>query len=231
VGHLIVLDTETTDLDPDKGAKLIEIAWIELSDTTGKWEPTFSVEARIQYDGPISPQAQAVHHIRSDMLTEEAGAVKRYELITTLLNRMQPDTFFIAHNAGFDSRFLPEINRPWICTMRSAKFIWPNAPSYSNQVLRYWLKLEPEIPPGKFPHQAIYDVTVTTGILMEMLKRYTPQQLLQITTTPFKLKTIPFGKHRGMSFEQIPVDYLRWLQSQSDLDADLKHTIDSILKP
>jgi exodeoxyribonuclease X len=229
--HLIVLDTETSDLDPDKGAKLLEVAWIELTENAGTWEPTFSVEARIQYEGPISPHAQAVHHIRADELTEAMGAVKRHDAVKLLLDRIHTDTIFVAHNSAFDSRFLPEIHNPWICTMRAAKHIWPNAPGYSNQVLRYWMNLEVETPPGKFPHQAIYDVTVTTSILQKMLQQHTTQQLLHFSTAPLRLKTINFGKHRGTDFSQIPRDYLQWLRSQTGLDPDLKHTIDSILKP
>jgi exodeoxyribonuclease X len=229
--NLIVLDTETTDLDPDKGARMIEIAWIELTNTTGnEWETTFSVEARIQYDGPINPQAQAVHHIRADQLTEEAGAVKRYEIVQLLLGRIRPDTLFVAHNAMFDSKFLPEVNQPWLCTMRAAKHIWPNAPAYGNQVLRYWLKLEPELPVGRFPHQAIYDVATTTCLLQRMLKQHTPQQLLHMTSAPIRMRSINFGKHRGLPFEEIPRDYLQWLRKQEGLHPDLQYTIDAVLK-
>jgi exodeoxyribonuclease X len=228
--HLIVLDSETSDLDPDKGAKLLEFAWIELTHNAGRWEPTFSVEARVQYEGPISPHAQAVHHIRTDMLTEANGAVKRYDAVLMLLQRIQPDTIFVAHNSAFDSRFFPEVTRPWICTMRAAKHVWPNAPGYGNQVLRYWLDLQLDLPANKFPHQAIYDVTTTTGLLQKMLEKYTLEQLLLFTTTPARLKTINFGKHRGMDFSTIPRDYLNWLSKQDNLDPDLKHTIDSILR-
>jgi exodeoxyribonuclease X len=228
--NLIVLDTETSDLDPDKGAKLLEVAWIELSHNEQKWDPTFSIEARIEYDGPINPHAQAVHHIRSDMLTKEQGAVKRYEVIRLLLSRIQSDTIFVAHNANFDSKFIPEITQPWICTLRCAKHIWPYAPGFSNQVLRYWLKLELETPKDRYPHQAIYDVTTTTGILLKMLENHSLDQLLNLSKTPVRLKTIGFGKHRGMEFSQIPRDYLTWLQGQTNLDPDLKHTLDSFLK-
>lgn len=227
---LIVLDTETSDLDPDKGAKLLEVAWIELSHNGQSWIEQFPAEYRIQYDGLINPHAQAVHHITTDMLTEEKGAVKRYDMILKLIDRIEPDTIFVAHNAQFDSKFFPEVNRPWICSMRAAKHLWPGAPGYSNQVLRYYLKLELNLPPGKFPHQAIYDVVTTTGILLKMLERYTAEQLLSLASSPVRLNAIGFGKHRGKQFHEIPRDYLQWLRAQQNLDVDLVHTIDSILK-
>src|SRR5215831_10541694 len=168
--NLIVLDTETSDLDPDKGAKLLEIAWIELSHTGQQWEHTCSGECYIEQPPSIviNPHAQATHHIRADMLTKEKGAKPRYEAIRTLLALVRENTLFVAHNAEFDSRFLPEINKPWICTFRTAKHVWPGAPGYGNQVLRYWLGLKPDLPNGRFPHQALYDASVTTGILLKM---------------------------------------------------------------
>jgi exodeoxyribonuclease X len=232
--NLIVLDTETSDLDPDKGAKLLEIAWIELSHTGQQWEQTNSNEFYIEHPSSIiiNPHAQATHHIRADMLTAERGAISRYEAIRMLLSHIEPSTVLVAHNAEFDSKFLPEIcNRPWICTFRSAKHVWPGAPGYGNQVLRYWLKLQPDLPTGRFPHQALYDVSVTSSILLKMLEHHTPEELLNLSRKPVRLKTIGFGKHRGQDFNLIPKDYLEWLRRQQGLDSDLVHTLDSILKP
>ena len=230
--NLIVLDTETSDLDPDKGAKLLEIAWIELSHTGQTWEQVCSNEFYIEHKDPIfiNPYAQACHHIRVDMLTKESGAISRYEAIRILLDCAKEDTIFVAHNADFDAKFLPEVNRPWICTFRTAKHIWPSAPGYSNQVLRYWLNLTPDLPVGRFPHQALYDVATTTAILRKMLEQYNPQLLLNLSKTPARLRTMGFGKHKGSPFENIPRDYLLWLQRQSGLDDDLKHTLKDILK-
>ena len=230
--NLIVLDTETSDLDPDKGAKLLEIAWIVLSHTGQEWIQIASNEFYIEHTEPIviNPHAQACHHIRADMLTAANGAVPRYEAIQTLLAGVGEEAFFVAHNADFDSKFLPEVIWPWICTFRAAKHIWPAAPGYSNQVLRYWLRLQPDLPVGRYPHQALYDVAVTTSILQKMLASHSPEQLLQLSKTPVRLKNIGFGKHRGTPFENIPRDYLVWLQRQGGLDDDLKHTLKDILK-
>ena len=231
--NLIVLDTETSDLDPDKGAKLLEIAWIELSHTGQMWERTNSNEFYIEQPASlvINPHAQAAHHIRADMLRAENGAISRYDAIRTLLAQIEPSTILVAHNADFDSKFLPEIQgSPWICTFRSAKHVWPGAPGYSNQVLRYWLKLEPELPNGKYPHQALYDASVTVSILLKMLEQHTPEKLIQLSKSPVRLKTIGFGKHRGQDFSNLPLDYVMWLSRQPDLDADLRFTVDSFLK-
>src|SRR5262245_7356266 len=223
--NLIVLDTETSDLDPARGATILEIAWNILTPTEHGWEKIDSFESYIHYLGPISPHAQAVHHIRSDQLMD---GIPRDKAIQILLENVQPDTYFIAHNVEFDSKFLPEIRNPWICTLRAARQIWPNAPGHSNQVLRYWLGIQFDLP-GRFPHQAIYDVGTTTGILLKMLETHSPEELYKLSNSPVKLRRLRFGKYRDIDLQQVPRDYLMWLSNQSNLDPDVRYTIDSIL--
>jgi exodeoxyribonuclease X len=229
---LIVVDTETSNL-PEKGGAMIELAWITLSEPD--WKQTISYENYIQYDGPIDPKAQASNHIKPICLKAERGAVTREQAIMDLVNEVEPDSFFVAHNSDFDSKFLPEINNPWICTYRVSKRIWPEAPGHSNQVLRYWLGVEPDLSIAKTikhraPHQALYDVATTVSILQKMLTRHSPAELYQITGTPQLLRFIEFGKHKGTEFKDIPRDYLVWLRGQPTLDPDLRYTLDSVLQ-
>jgi exodeoxyribonuclease X len=230
---LIVLDTETSDLDPAKGAEVLELAWVELELTSDGWQPMFTKDFYIHFTGEITPQAQAVHHIPAIKLMIEYGASPRVEVFQYLYDRITPDTLMVAHNAAFDSKFFPLIVNPWICTLKSARHIWPNAAGYSNQVLRYWLdvdiyKITPDVE-NRHPHQALYDVATTTSILLKMLETHTPEQLLRLSNQPVRLKTIGFGKHRGQEFSTIPLDYLRWLRSNTQ-DEDIKHTIDSMMR-
>ena len=225
---LIVVDTETSDL-PENGGQMLELAWITLIDPD--WKPALSYENYIQYSGPISPKAQASHHIRADCLTAERGAVTREQAVGKLLHELGPDTYLVAHNSDFDSKFLPELATPWICTFRVSKHIWPEAPGHSNQVLRYWLGVKPDLSIAtrithRAPHQALYDVATTVGILQKMLEKHTPAELYAMTGQPRLLKTIRFGKHRGTEFKDIPLDYLQWLRRQDQLEPDLKFTLD-----
>jgi exodeoxyribonuclease X len=230
---LIVLDTETSDLEPSQGAAILELAWMVLEHKGEEWQPTSAYETYVQYDGPISPKAQASHHIRADCL-KPGRAIPRDDAVKKLLDIIEPDTFIVAHNSEFDSKFLPEIINQWICTYRAAKKLWPNAPGHSNQVLRYWLGINPDLSiattvKARAPHQALYDVATTTGILLKLLENRTPAELYQLINSPTRLTTIDFGKHKGTPFEQIPRDYLIWLRNQPRLDQDLQYTIDSIL--
>lgn len=230
---LIVLDTETSDLDPAQGAAILELAWIIVSYIGDEWKPTSAYETYIQYSGPINPKAQASHHIKADCLTP-GRALPRTVAIEKLLQVVEPDSYVVAHYSEFDAKFLPEVTNPWICTYRASKKIWPQAPGHSNQVLRYWLSIIPDLSLAqtikvRAPHQALYDVATTTGILLKMLEKYSPAELYQFNQ-PMLLETIDFGKHKGTPFKQIPRDYLIWLRDQPRLDDDLKFTLDSILQ-
>jgi exodeoxyribonuclease X len=232
---LIVLDTETSDLDPAKGAQVLELAWVEVTKEEQGWQPTFVTDCYIQYSGPISPHAHAVHHINPEKLTKEQGALTIEDAIKFLQSHIDNETILVAHFAEFDRKFFPQITRQWLCTYRIAKHIWPEAPGHGNQVLRYWLNLDiTKIAPQiihRRPHEALYDVATTTAILLKMLERYPPEELFIISNSPLRLQKINFGKHKGAAFDQVPHDYLKWLRQRPDLEEDLKHTIDSILQP
>lgn len=235
---LFVVDTETTDLEPEKGATILELAWMTLELKDG-WKPTSCCTNYIEYSGPVNPKALASHHIRADQTTKEYGAIPRENAINWLQKHLEEDSIVVAHNSAFDSKFLPEITRPWICTLKSARHIWPEAPGHSNQVLRYWLKIDPCCEPilsiapivaHMQPHQALFDVATTACILSIMLKKgYTTDQLLHLSRTPVTMKKINIGQYKGMDFDKVPRDYLIWLRKQSNLNEDLKHTIDTIL--
>jgi len=212
---------------------MLELAWMQLDDPD--WKVGNIYESYIQYAGPINPLAQASNHIRADQLTEARGAIPREKAVVQLLTSMETTSFAVAHNSAFDSKFLPEVAVPWICTYRVSKRIWPEAPGHGNQVLRYWLNIKPDMSMApnirqRAPHQALYDVATTVGILRRMLEVHTPQELYHMTHTPMLLKTMPFGKHKGKAFDQIPRDYLQWMQGQFNLDPDVKHTIDAVLR-
>jgi len=50
------------------------------------------------------------------------------------------------------------------------------------------------------------------------------EHMIEISSKPSLIKRMPFGKHRGIKMEDVPVDYLNWL-STTDLDEDLEYTV------
>jgi exodeoxyribonuclease X len=142
-----------------------------------------------------------------------------------------PDTIWVAHNAAFDMGFLKDLDpslgdrNRWICTYRCAMQIWPDAPGHSNQVLRYWLDVRPELPSDLYPHRALYDTLVTDEILQRMLADHTLADLVDMSHRPITLRKMPFGKHRGVAFRDLPSSYVSWILKQgSQMDADVRHT-------
>ena len=95
----IVLDTETTGLDPLKGDRVIEIAAIELSNLmpTGR---TFHVLVDPERDVP--EESTRVHGFTAEMLR---GKPKFAEVADEFLGFLR-DSPIVAHNAPFDFGFL-----------------------------------------------------------------------------------------------------------------------------
>jgi DNA polymerase-3 subunit epsilon len=95
----IVLDTETTGLDPHKGHRIIEVGCIELINRriTGK---SFHHYLNPQRD--IEQEAQAIHGITEDFLKDKP----LFSHIVTDFLRFIEGAELIIHNAPFDLGFL-----------------------------------------------------------------------------------------------------------------------------
>ena len=124
---------------------------------------------------------------------------------------------YVAHHAEFERSFLGELaSASWICTAKAARRAWPQAPGFSNQVLRYWLELELDPDLGLPAHRAGPDAYVTAHILLQLLQTETISDLVAWTTQP---DVVRFGRHRGRGWAELPSDYLRWIVEESEMDA------------
>jgi exodeoxyribonuclease X len=110
---------------------------------------------------------------------------------------------------------------PWICTYKAALRVWPDAPRHTNQVLRYWRNLEIDQELAMPPHRAGPDAWVTAHLLLALLKEASVAQLIEWTAMPKLVSAMPFGKYKGRSWPEIPSDYLEWMCSGLDVDADV----------
>jgi len=126
----IVLDTETTGLDPKSGHRVIEIACIEIEDLlpTGRHFHRY-----IDPERDIDPEAEKVHGISRASLHGKpkfADAEIADEFIDFV-----GDAPLIAHNAAFDRGFINhELEKAgrgalpvprWVCTYEMAKVRFP----------------------------------------------------------------------------------------------------------
>jgi DNA polymerase-3 subunit epsilon len=97
----IVLDTETTGLDPRRGDRVIEIACVELDDYT----PTGQhFHCYIDPERDIDPDAERVHGISRAFLTGKPRFADA-EVAAAFLAFIA-DSPLIAHNAAFDRGFV-----------------------------------------------------------------------------------------------------------------------------
>ena len=211
----ITFDTETTGIDPEVD-RLVELAGV------CRGYEHFSTLVNPERD--IPPEARAIHHIGPDDVKDapfETGAMMNF-FDSFLPEESYKDVILVAHNAKFDRGFVRRIDPigeqavQFICTMRCAWMSWPDAPGFSNQVLRYWLGLENlDLPPELFPHRALYDCIVTQGILEELLKKHPVSTLLQWSNNPVLMPKVPYGKHKGKTWAEVDYGYLKWATGPS----------------
>ena len=96
----IVLDTETTGLDPAQGHRLVEVGCIELLNRI----PTGATfHAYLNPEREVPAEAFAIHGLSSEFLKDH----KRFsEIADEFLAFIGDDTPLVIHNAGFDHGFL-----------------------------------------------------------------------------------------------------------------------------
>jgi DNA polymerase-3 subunit epsilon len=124
----IVLDTETTGLDPRRGHRLIEIACIEIEDLlpTGKHFHRY-----IDPERDIDPEAEKVHGLSRSFLH---GKPRFSDIMDEFLDFVG-EAPLVAHNAQFDRGFvnheLEQAGRAilpdprWVCTYVLAQSKFP----------------------------------------------------------------------------------------------------------
>ncbi len=95
----IVLDTETTGLDPGSGHRIVEIACLELSRLvpTGRQFQTY-----INPERDMPDDARAIHGLRSEFLNQHPVFADIREAFFAFIG----DAPLVIHNAQFDLRFL-----------------------------------------------------------------------------------------------------------------------------
>jgi len=218
----IYLDTETTGTDEDD--KLCQIAF--------KTEAGLIVNELFNPEKPISIEAMSIHHISNEMVKDKppfknSDAWKKLQELIADENNI-----IVAHNAKFDVGMLRKEDihpQKTICTYKLARFLDTEGkiPEYNLQYLRYYLNLNIEAS----PHDALGDILVLEALFIrihakikEIFGAEAVDKMIELTNNPILLPRMPFGKHKGVKFEKVPVDYLQWL-SGTDLDEDMAFTV------
>ena len=95
----IVLDTETTGLEPTEGHRIVEIGAVELFNhmPTGK-----TYHQYINPQRPMPPEALAVHGLSDDFLRDKPP----FAAVARAFLAFIGDAPLVIHNAAFDMKFL-----------------------------------------------------------------------------------------------------------------------------
>lgn len=164
----VVLDTETTGLDPATGDRVIEVAAIELVNLM----PTGRVyHVLIDPERDIPPEASRVHGFTAEML---AGKPKFPELAAGMLEFLG-DAPIVAHNAPFDFGFLDaELKRAghgpldrgrMIDSLVLAKKRFPGMPNSLDALCRR-LGVDNSM---RSSHNALLDVQLLAQVYLELM--------------------------------------------------------------
>ncbi|MFZ2190334.1 MAG: exonuclease domain-containing protein [Candidatus Magasanikiibacteriota bacterium] len=229
---IIILDTETTDKDPNN--RLVQLAYKNLS--TGELINEFFKPVV-----PITFGAMAVHHITNKMV-ENKPFFEGSEYKTNLINLLK-ENILVAHNAPFDIQVLKNegvaIGQS-LDTLRIARHLL-DSEQYSLQYLRYFLDLEIEAN----AHDALGDILVLEGLFnylqnhVKVKFNYSTEEevlhkLLELNAQPVLLDIINFGKYRGKTFAEVASSdksYLKWLfgseteKPEADQNEELVYTL------
>lgn len=168
MGREIVLDTETTGIDPQKGHRLIEIGCVELEDLlpTGR-----TLHLYFNPEREIEPEAERVHGISNAFVADKPKFREQCQQIIDFIG----DAPLIAHNASFDRGFInnelklsgksiiPEDR--WIDTLKLAQKKFPGAPNNLDALCRrFKISLD-----GRDKHGGLIDSQLLALVYLELM--------------------------------------------------------------
>lgn len=251
--RIAVLDTETTGLDPET-CEVVEIGCtiidVEFTDRGGflaypvvhigrtAWNRD-RFETYIDPGMPIPPEVSGIHHIIDEDLVGAPGTAEGFRLFEEFLSINTVD-LLCAHNAKFDRAFVDRhfeaLELPWICSRRLAQRVFPDAPGYSNQTLRYWLsRTHPDYILDEYNeidrhgpvHRALFDTQVTAVTLARIFHELRficdpedsfAEQLSALSEEPILLREVKGGKYKGTLYADLPWGMLDFLRTNGDED-------------
>lgn len=238
VNSIAVLDTETNGiLETDE---IIEFS-ISFPESLND-----SIDNIMNYTNRYKPQkevpaiASSVHFITNEDLESCGTYDSELPTIDALMGSRQ---YYVGHNVQFDRRMMRQCedkyrSEPsqylykdnWICTLRLAKKLHAEDSDYDNMTLSYlWFKLGCYKGHRKVEaHSARDDVFMCYSVLIKLVEECISlgiidpnndigSQIIQYCNTPIIYEKVTFGKHKGMNFADLPMDYMTWMITSSDI--------------
>jgi DNA polymerase-3 subunit epsilon len=162
---VVVLDFETTGLSPNYGDRAIEIGAVLIDNN----EVVDSFQSLMNPDTKISRFIEEYTGITNKMLSGAPSVADVMRKFASFIARHN----LVAHNAGFDSRFLDcELQRinqrrrqEFACSMLIARRMYPESPSHSLEALVRYKQLKTD---GVY-HRALADAEMTAHLWISMV--------------------------------------------------------------
>jgi len=183
---IVVLDFETTGLSPYCGDRAIEIGavLIQNNQIVDRFESLMNPGMR------ISSFIEDYTGISNKMLRDAPNI----DIVMNQFSTFIAQNHLVAHNAGFDSRFLDaELNRmnkkrkqEFACSMLVSRRLYPEAPNHKLETLVRIKKLKTT---GVF-HRALADAEMTGHLWVNMINDL---------KTDYNFKTVPFELMQRLS--------------------------------
>ena len=162
----VVVDVETTGTRANAGDRITEVAAVRVR----------GGEVVEVYETLVNPERSIPHHITAltritwDMVRE----APRFADVAPRLTEVLTGSLFVAHNAGFDWRFVnaelervngTRLNGDRLCTVRLARTFLPNVRRRSLDSLAHYFGVEIAA-----RHRAAGDAVATARVLIRLLR-------------------------------------------------------------
>lgn len=236
----IDLETGPDPIDGEPG--IVEVGYCDLvawaMDLVGEptdWSVYGGSASYVNPGRPIPPETSAIHNI----VDEDVAAAPAWSPASEFLKNRHhfqtqaPIVAFAAHNAEHERGLLGDLigDLPIICTYKIALRLYPGAPSFSNNAIRYFLNPDGLDREMALPtHRAFPDSYVTAFTVREALNAgHSIETLIKWTKEPGLLPRCKIGKWRnggkGTPYKDVDSGFLRWMLSpDKDFSADEIHT-------
>ncbi len=178
---VVVLDFETTGLSPDYGDRAIEIGavLIENNRIVDRFQSLMNPGMR------ISRFIEDYTGITNKMVESAPSVAEAMERFASFMDRHP----LVAHNAGFDSRFLDaELRRisrqrsqEFACSLLVSRRVYPESPGHSlEKLVRYR-----DLATDGVHHRALADAEMTGHLWISMVNDL--KEAYKLTRVPFEL--------------------------------------------
>ena len=230
-------DLETTGLLKHNG-RIIEIACCKMVyEPNGKFYSSGTFEEFVNPEIPIPPESTKIHGITDDRIKDKQ---KIGTMLQKFVKYCPKDSVLIAHNGdNFDKIVLEreferaDMKMPeyrFADTHKMARTILPYSPRYSLQYLKQWFEITVTGP----AHRALPDVLVMVDVYHKLRQNRSNNMMIGMSEQ-YEIKTMPFGKHKGIKLKNLEKDYIHWVLYKSDIckggeNPDLKKVLLKTLK-